>query len=193
MTASSWLTIPNSVSVARLLLIPLFVYLVAADEIGWAGIVLGVIGATDWIDGYLARRLDQVSEFGKFLDPLADRIAVAVAVVAGLIWNVLPGWLAWGIIVREILVLIGVGYAWSLGVLQIPVRTMGKWATFLLYIAITGLYLAKGFDADWAWALFQIVGAIGLALYYMVAVAYLGDLREIARSERAETAGESGE
>jgi cardiolipin synthase (CMP-forming) len=186
----AWVTLPNVVSVIRLLLIPLFVALTANDEVGWAGIVLGVIGSTDWIDGYLARRLDQVSDVGKFLDPLADRIAVAVAVIAGLIWNVIPGWLGWGVVVREVLVLGGVFYAWTLGVLQIPVRMMGKWATFLLYIAITGLYIAKGFDIHWVWSLAQLVGAIGLFLYYAVAVAYFGDLREIARSHHAESAGE---
>lgn len=185
MATPTWLTLPNAVSVARLLLIPLFLWLAANDEVGWAGIVLGVIGATDWIDGYLARRLDQVSEFGKFLDPLADRIAVAVAVIAGLYWDILPGWLGWGIIIREVLVLGGVVYAWSQGVLQIPVRMMGKWATFLLYTAITWLYIARGFDIDWIWTVMQLVGAVGLVLYYAVAVAYLGDLRQIARSDRA--------
>ena len=79
--SAPWLTIPNAISVVRLLLIPLFVWLVTIEEIGWAGVLLGVIGGTDWIDGYLARKLDQVSEVGKFLDPLADRIAVAVAVI----------------------------------------------------------------------------------------------------------------
>lgn len=185
--ATSNLTVPNLISILRLLLIPLFLWLVASDEVGTAGIVLGVIGATDWIDGYLARRLDQVSEVGKFLDPLADRIAVAVAVIAGLIWDVLPGWLGWGIVVREALVLGGALYGWSLGVLQVPVRTMGKRATFLLYVAITGLYIAKGFDIDWLWTLMQIVGGIGLFLYFAVAVAYLGDLREIAGARQAGT------
>lgn len=89
---SGILTIPNVISIIRLLLVPVFIWLVVIDEIGWAGILLGFIGATDWIDGYLARRLNQVSEIGKFLDPLADRLAVIVAVIAGLIADVLPAW-----------------------------------------------------------------------------------------------------
>jgi len=188
--APSWLTIPNAVSVVRLMLIPLFMWLVAIDETGWAGVTLGVIGLTDWIDGYLARRLDQVSEVGKFLDPLADRIAVAVAVIAGLITNVLPGWLGWGIIIREVLIVAGVFYGWTQGVRRIDVRTMGKWATFLLYVAITGLYIGKGFDIDWLWGLMVVYGAIGLVLYYAVAVAYLGDMRQIARARQAATDAE---
>ena len=181
MSTPSWLTIPNAVSVGRLLLVPLFIWLVAIDEIGWAGVTLGVIGTTDWIDGYLARRLDQVSEVGKFLDPLADRIAVAVAVIAGLIAGVLPGWFGWGIILREVLITTGLFYGWTQGVRRLDVRTMGKWATFLLYVAIAGLYIAEGWDIDWLWALMLLTGVVGLGLYYAVAVAYLGDLREAVR------------
>jgi len=182
--APSWLTIPNVVSVARLMLIPLFLWLVAIDEIGWAGVMLGVIGLTDWIDGYLARKLDQVSEVGKFLDPLADRIAVAVAVIAGLITNVLPAWFGWGIILRELLIVAGFFYGWTQGVKRLDVRMMGKWATFLLYVAITGLYIADGFEIDWLNALMLLTGVVGLVLYYAVGVAYLGDLREEARRNK---------
>ena len=69
--------VPNTISLIRLALIPVFVWLVVQGDYGPAGLLLGVIGATDWLDGYLARRLDQVTELGKFLDPLADRIAIA--------------------------------------------------------------------------------------------------------------------
>ena len=82
MIAELW-NVPNGVSLVRLALIPVFVWLLVIGEYGWAGILLAVIGATDWIDGYLARRLNQVTEIGKFLDPLADRLAVAVAVIGG--------------------------------------------------------------------------------------------------------------
>ena len=105
-------TIPNAVSFVRLLLIPVFVWLVLIEQTAWAGVLLGFIGATDWIDGYLARRLDQVSEVGKMLDPIADRLAVAVAVVLGLIVGVLPPWFAWAIIVREVVIGIGAAYGW---------------------------------------------------------------------------------
>ena len=181
-----WLTLPNAVSIARLLLIPVFLWLVAIDEIGWAGIVLGVIGVTDWIDGYLARRFDQVSEIGKFLDPLADRIAVAVAVVVGLIAGVLPGWLGWGIIFREVLIGAGVIYGWSQGVRRLDVRWLGKAATFLLYVAVAGIYIGRGFDIAWFTTVMTIIGAVGLVLYYVVAVAYLGDMRQAIRANVAE-------
>jgi len=178
---AGWLTLPNAVSIARLLLIPIFLWLVWIDQIGPAGVVLAVIGATDWVDGYLARRLDQISEVGKFLDPLADRIAVAVAVIAGLVAGVLPWWLGWGIIVREVLIGIGSIYGWSQGVTRLDVRQMGKLATLLLYSAVAGIYMGEGFDVAWFTTLMVIVGAVGLVLYYVVAVAYLGDMREAIR------------
>ena len=88
------LTLPNLISVIRLLLVPVFLWLVfGADEIGWAGVLLGVIGATDWIDGYLARRLDQVSEVGKFLDPLADKLIVLSTLVILVARDRAPAWL----------------------------------------------------------------------------------------------------
>lgn len=171
------LTLPNLVSVVRLLLVPLFIWLVAVDEIGWAGILLGFIGATDWIDGYLARRLGQVSEVGKFLDPLADRLAVFVAVIAGLVAGILPAWFAWALIVRELLIGAGALYGWFRGITKLDVRWLGKAATLGLYFAITGFYLAEGFDLPWMWWLSLLGGTVALVLYWIVAFQYLGDLR----------------
>ena len=171
-------TIPNAVSVVRLLLIPVFVWLVLIEQTAWAGVLLGFIGATDWIDGYLARRLDQVSEVGKMLDPIADRLAVAVAVVLGLIVGVLPPWFAWAIIVREAVIGIGAVYGWMHGVRRLDVRWLGKTATFLLYFAVTGFYLADGLDLRWVWWGSVALGVPGLVSYYIVAFAYLGDMRK---------------
>ena len=84
-------TVPNLVSLVRILMIPAFLWLLfGRDDPAAAGWLLGGIGATDWVDGYLARRLDQVSEIGKVLDPLADRGAVAAAVIGGWIAGALP-------------------------------------------------------------------------------------------------------
>lgn len=179
------LTLPNLISVIRLLLVPVFLWLVfGAGEIGWAGVLLGVIGATDWIDGYLARRLDQVSEVGKFLDPLADRLAVFVAVIAGLIKDVLPPWFAWALILREVVIGVGAVYGWTKGVTKLDVRWLGKMATLLLYFAITGFYLAEGFDVPWLYWASLVGGAVGLVLYYLVAFQYLGDMRTAITAER---------
>jgi cardiolipin synthase len=177
------LKIPNLVSLARLALIPVFVWLIAIDEYGWAGILFAVIGATDWIDGYLARRLDQVTEVGKLLDPVADRLAVAVAVVGGLVTGVLPAWFAWAIIVREVAVGSGAIYGWRHGVTRLDVRWLGKAATFGLYASVAWIYIGRGFDVDWLADLAIIGGIPALIMYYWVAVEYVGDMR-LAIAER---------
>lgn len=180
--------IPNTVSAVRLLLIPLFVWLALNGETAWAGALLGVIGATDWIDGYLARKLDQVTEVGKMLDPIADRLAVAVAVVLGLVVGTLPLWFGWGIVIREVVIGIGALYGWLHGVKRLDVRWLGKLATLLLYFGITMFYVADGLDVTWLrWAA-MAVSIPGLVTYYVVAVAYLGDMRRaiaLARSKDA--------
>jgi cardiolipin synthase len=169
--------VPNVVSLIRLALIPVFIWLIVVDEYGWAGILLGVIGATDWIDGYLARRLDQVTEMGKFLDPLADRIAVVVAVIGGLLTPVLPTWFAILLILREVLIGIGAIIGWRNGVTKLDVRWLGKLATLMLYFSISFFYVGVGFDLDWLVWIAYAIGVPGLAIYWWVAFEYLGDMR----------------
>lgn len=169
--------VPNVVSLVRLGLIPLFAWLVAFGEYGWAGIILGVIGATDWVDGYLARRLGQVTELGKFLDPLADRIAVVVAVVAGLWAGVLPVWFGVALIVREGLVGLGAIYGWTRGVTKLDVRWLGKAATLGLYMSVALFYVGRGFDLDLVVAAAYVFGLPGLAMYYVVGFQYFGDMK----------------
>ena len=176
MIAELW-NIPNVISLIRLALIPVFVWLLVISEYGWAGVLLGVIGATDWIDGYLARRLGQVTEVGKFLDPLADRLAVAVAVVGGLLTGVLPAVFGIALIVREVFIGIGAAYGWSRGVTKLDVRYIGKLATLLLYFSISLFYGGVGFDLDVMVVAAWLTGIPGLVLYYCVAVQYLFDMQ----------------
>ena len=180
------LNVPNSISFLRLALIPVFVWLVfGAQEYGWAGVLLGVIGATDWIDGFFARKLDQVTELGKFLDPLADRIAVAVAVVAGLVSGVLPAWFAIALIVRELVIGIGAIYGWRNGVVKLDVRFLGKAATLALYVSIAAFYMGVGFSTNWVIWIAYLFGIPGLSMYYWVAVQYLGDMRAAIAAREA--------
>lgn len=177
------LTVPNLISVVRLLLVPLFLWLLHIDEIAAAGWLLAFIGATDWVDGYIARRFNQVSEVGKFLDPLADRLAVLAAVVGGLIYDVLPAWFAVALIVREILIGIGALVVGLKVGTKLEVRWLGKLATLMLYAAIAWWYLGVGYEADWLiWAA-RIVGLPGLVLYYVVGAQYLGDALKLLRNE----------
>jgi cardiolipin synthase (CMP-forming) len=169
--------VPNSISIVRLALIPVFVWMVVDTNYGWAGVLLGVIGATDWVDGYLARRLGQVTEIGKLLDPLADRIAVFIAVVAGLWSGVLPAAFGWALLIREALIALGALYGWMKGVTKLDVRYIGKVATFAVYTAVAGFYIGNGFGWDWMVLISWVIGVPGLVLYYIVAVQYVGDMR----------------
>lgn len=177
-------TIPNAVSFARLLAIPYFWYvLLGQDRIGLAALLIFVIGSTDWLDGYLARRLSQESELGAFLDPLADRLMIGSALIAGLIAGVLPPIVGWPLIAREVVVGSGAAFVASRGGGRLDVRYLGKLATFIIYGAIPSFYLSEAgiapvFFTPAAW----ISGSIGLFLYWWVALVYLGDARRAVGS-----------
>ena len=179
MTESRVLTIPNLVSFARLATVPVFWWLLLAEgRVALAAVLVLVVGATDWIDGFLARRLDQVSRFGAILDPVADRFMIASAVIAGLIAGVLPVVFAVPLMVREVTMALVTMILVIRGAGALQVRVLGKVATFLLYGAVPSFYLAAVGVAEVlflfvAWA----AGLVGLVLYWAVLVQYLGDAR----------------
>ena len=173
------LTIPNLVSFARLLGVGLFWWvLMVQDNIPLAGWLVVIIGWTDWIDGYLARRLNQVSDLGKVLDPVADRLMIASAVIGGLIVGAVPVVVGVLLIVREVVVALVALYLAAKGGGTIDVRYLGKVATFILYGAIPGFFVATAGVLDWlilpaAW----LAAVVGLVLYWYVALLYIGDTR----------------
>ena len=115
-------TWPNAVTVARLALVPVFVWLLfATPHQVAAGLLLGTLGATDWIDGYLARRLRQVTTLGKVLDPIADRVLVFTAVTTSAVFGAVPWWFAIATLAREVVVSGAVLLLASLGAARIDV------------------------------------------------------------------------
>jgi cardiolipin synthase (CMP-forming) len=176
-------TIPNLVSLARIALVPVMLWLLlVSDRPAAAGWLFAFIGASDWVDGYLARRLDQVSALGKILDPVADRLAVAAAVVGGWISGALPWPVAAAIVGREGLVAVGaLLLAWRIRV-AVEVRPVGKAATFGVYAGVAAFLIHAGWDtAFFAWAAWLAV-VPGLVLYYAAAVLYVGDARRALRA-----------
>ena len=177
-------TIPNLVSGLRVLAVPYFWYvLLVEDRVALAAALIFIIGLTDWLDGFLARRLNQISEFGKLLDPIADRLMIASAVVGGLIAEVLPGIIGWPLLIREVIVGIGTVVLASRGLGKLDVRWLGKVATFGLYGAIPSFYLTSAGVVPWlfgppAW----IAGVGGLLLYWYVGFQYAGDVAGRLRS-----------
>ncbi|HEX6946055.1 MAG TPA: CDP-alcohol phosphatidyltransferase family protein [Acidimicrobiia bacterium] len=170
------LTVPNLVTFIRLVGVGVFWWLLLTDRITAAAWLIVVVGWTDWVDGFLARRLGQVSRLGKALDPVADRLMIASAVIGGLVKKVVPLAIGTPLLLREV-VMAGVA-AWvaakTHGVLE--VRPLGKLATFILYGAIPAFYLAAA-GVDWMRPIGWAMGVVGLALYWWVLFQYVGDAR----------------
>ena len=160
--------------------IPWFLYvLFAEDDPAKAGIIIAVVAATDWIDGTLARALNQESELGRKLDPVADRLAIVAAVVGGAIWGVLPMVLVVPLVVREVGMAILTLYLLSSGRGTLQVRYVGKVATAFVYTAIPAFYLSFTYAPRIFEALGWTAGVLGLVLYWYVSLRYLGDARKL--------------
>lgn len=178
------LTIPNVISSLRIALIPVFVALIVNPDTRRAGLVLFVVVvATDWVDGALARAIGQVSDLGKVLDPVADRLAIAAGLIALVVADAFPLWAALLILVRDVTVLIAGLVLLSKRRARIEVRHLGKVATFSLMAAIAciawgslGYPLAPAALAC-GWAFY----AVGIVEYYVATVLYVGDLRRAWR------------
>jgi cardiolipin synthase len=178
------LTIPNLISSLRIALIPVFVALIVDPDTRRAGLVLFVVVvATDWVDGSLARATGQVSDLGKVLDPVADRLAIAAGLIALVMADAFPLWAALLILVRDATVLIAGLVLLSKRRARIEVRHLGKVATFSLMAAIAciawgslGYPLAPAALAC-GWAFY----AVGIVEYYVATVLYVGDLRRAWR------------
>ena len=169
-------TIPNVISIVRLCCIPVFLWLLfGRDERLAAAWLLGGLGATDWIDGYIARHFDQVSTVGKVLDPTADRLLLAVGVIALMVDGAVPAWVGWLTIVREALVSGAVLLLAALGARRIDVQWVGKAGTFALMFAYPLFLLSHaGTRVDDAARVAAWLCAIpGLALSYYAALTYV--------------------
>jgi cardiolipin synthase (CMP-forming) len=179
-SSSRVLTVPNAISAARIASIPVFVALILDHDTTTAGLILfAIVVATDWIDGLIARRTGQVSDLGKVLDPVADRLAIAAGLIALVLRGIFPLWAAAAILVRDLTVLVGGAVVLVRRGIRLEVRWIGKLATFSLMAAIPmvswgslGLPLAAAATVG-GWAAY----AVGIVEYYVAAFAYLGDIR----------------
>jgi cardiolipin synthase len=187
------LTVPNLISFVRIASIPLFVALIVDPDTTKAGLILfGVIAATDWVDGALARATGQVSELGKVLDPVADRLAIAAGLIALVIRGAFPLWAALLILVRDVaIVTAGLVLLWRKGA-RIEVRYLGKVATFGLMTAIGFIswgslgYAFAPAALACGWAFYTVA----IVEYYVATVMYIGDLRSAWAAAPAPRASE---
>jgi cardiolipin synthase (CMP-forming) len=137
-------TVPNALSVLRLAGVPLFLWLLLGpQEDGWALVVFILSGLTDWLDGKLARWLNQMSRFGAMLDPLADRAYTLAAMVAFVIRDIVPLWVVLILVVRDLAVLVCLPLLRRAGYGPPEVLYLGKGATFVLLYAFPFLLFAQ--------------------------------------------------
>ena len=183
-SSSAVVTVPNAISALRLLGVPVFVWLVIglhADVL--ALLLLMASGVTDWADGFLARRLGQISTLGSILDPVADRLYI-LAVVVGLAWrDFVPWWMVIVLPLRDVLLWALVPFLRSRGYSALPVHYLGKAATFCLLYAFPLLFIARGHGTistiaevlGWAFAVW------GIGLYWCAGVIYALQVRRLLR------------
>ena len=182
------LTVPNAITALRLACVPVFVWLLfGAHRQVAAAIVLAVLGATDWVDGFVARRWHQVSTVGKVLDPTADRILVGTAVISVIVAGAVPVWFGVLTLVREVLVSGAVLLLAGLGAERIDVLWVGKAGTFGLMFAYPTFLLAHG-HAGWQHPI-EIVAWLSavpaLLLAWIAAAAYVPMSRRALSRGRA--------
>ena len=176
-------TVPNLLSALRLLLVPVFLYLILNNQNWQAVVVLAIASITDYLDGYFARKFKQITRLGQLLDPAADRLYIFATLVGLSIVGYIPIWLAAVIIARDLLMLIGYPILASHGYGPLPVHYLGKAGTFALLYAFPLLLMAYiwhpiAFILEplaWAFALW------GVGLYWWGAFVYLRQLREIVK------------
>ena len=180
-------TVPNVISLARLACAPVFVWLLVDDDLVAAAVLLAVLGASDWVDGWIARHFDQGSDLGKVLDPVADRILLLVAAVALMVQGSVPLVVGVLVLARELVVSVAVLALAAAGARRIDVQWVGKAGTLALMFAFPLYLLADAVHGDahdvlLAAAWFMAV--CGLALSYYAAFTYVPMARDALRDGR---------
>ena len=168
-------TVPNAVTLVRLLLMPVCAYLLATGRYGWGLALTAVVGSTDWVDGWLARRTGQVSRLGQLLDPLADRLLIASVAIALVVREVVPWQAAVLLVARDLVLLCGWPVLKRRGIEPPDVVFLGKAATMVLLFALPVLTVGATdvVVADAA----RVVGLLllwaGVVMYYLAGAVYV--------------------
>jgi cardiolipin synthase (CMP-forming) len=181
--------VPNFLSFLRIALVPVFLWFLLEEMFVSAITVLAIAGLTDFLDGYLARKLNQTTKLGKLLDPVADRLYIFATLLALSATGYVPWWLAGLVILRDLLMLISLPVLASVGHRTLPVHYLGKASTFALLYAFPLLLMGKIFTeaafiitpAAWAFALW------GVALYWWSGFVYLWQLVLLIREQRQDS------
>ena len=175
-------TLPNAISALRLLGVPLFLWLVLGPQADVLALLLLMLsGFTDWLDGYLARRLHQTSKLGEILDPVADRLYILAVVVGLAVRDIIPWWVALILPARDAFLWCLVPFLRTRGYSALPVHFLGKAATFNLLYAFPLLFIGDGTGTaatlgkvfGWAFAVW------GIGLYWWAGLLYAWQVRKL--------------
>jgi len=185
-TTDRVLTVPNALSLLRLLGVPLFLLLVLEEHDGWAVAVLMVSGFTDWLDGKIARSWNQMSKIGALLDPAADRLYILATLIGLTVRDVVPLWLTLVLVGRDVFLAGFLPVLRRHGYGPLPVHYLGKAATFNLLAGFPLLLLGEGDSVvsqvahafGWAFAIW------GTALYWWAGLLYVRQVRELVAADR---------
>ena len=179
-------TIPNLLSILRLVLVPVFAWLILSAHDGWALVVLMASGISDYLDGRLARSWGQVSRLGQLLDPFADRLYILSTLLGLAYREIVPWWLVGLIVVRDVLLSGTIPVLARHGYGPLPVHFLGKAATLNLLYAFPLLLLAEG-DSTAAHVAQPVAWAFawwGTALYWWAGWLYVRQVRQVVAAER---------
>jgi cardiolipin synthase (CMP-forming) len=188
-SADRWWTVPNALSFARLLGVPVFLWLMIGPKADWWALaVLVLAGLTDWLDGKLARMLNQMSRLGTLLDPAADRLYILATLIGLVVRHIIPLWLLVLLVARDVFMtgIVAILKRHNYG--PLPVHFIGKTATLCLLYAFplvflgahSGAYATIAKVVGWAFAIW------GTALYWWGAALYANQTRQLVAADRAD-------
>lgn len=191
-TTSQWdtdrvFTVPNVLSFARLLAVGVFGWLILASHDVAAVVLLAVSGATDWLDGFLARKLNQRTELGAKLDPVVDRLYILVAIIALTARGIVPWWLLVILLARDVMLVLLVPSLRRSGVVALDVNRVGKAATLSLLLALPLILMAysPALGIDFAGWIGWPLAALGAVLYWWAGIIYLQQTVALSRQRRS--------
>jgi cardiolipin synthase len=179
------LTWPNALSALRLALVPVFLWLILIDENLLAFSVLAFSSFTDWLDGYLARKLNQMSRLGQLLDPAADRLFILASLLGLAITDKVPWWLVFVIVGRDFMLFFTLPFLAQVGYGPLPVNYSGKAGTFALLYAFPLMLLPDVLPAEWAIFIYPIAWGFafwGIWLYWWAGAVYLRQVYNIRKT-----------
>ncbi len=176
--------LPNLLSMLRLALVPVFLYLLLSEKYALAIFAIALGGLTDYLDGYFARKFNQVTRLGQLLDPAADRLYIFSSLIGLTIVGFIPWWLAAMVIARDLMLLAVYPVLATHGYGPLPVHYLGKAGTFALLYAFPLLTMAKVWTSaqffllPFAWA----VAIWGIGLYWWAGFVYLRQVRDVVKN-----------